>query len=297
MRRINGATAVRLVMGCAGSSAIAQDEALPAPEADVFHQALSWSPDGAWIAFSEFAGGEYSPAKWAIHVVRADGSERRRLTAQGVHISWSPDGREIAFDSTREGNQDVYVVGVDGTGERRLTTGEGREGQPSWSARGDLIAFVSAHYETRDIHVISPDGSGERRVTDDEASDFNPEWSADGSSIVFYREKGDGKDQVWVVDPESGEARRVTDGEHHNIYPSYLADGRIGYACMEGEGQTRLMTIGADGTERERVGPEPIFYARWSPDGSAIAFVSGRWPKSAIYVMDADGGNVRKIVN
>ncbi len=31
--------------------------------------------------------------------------------------------------------------------------------------------------------------------------------------------------------------------------------------------------------------------------GETIAFVAGRWPKSAIYLMDADGGNLRKIVN
>jgi Tol biopolymer transport system component len=74
---------------------------------------------------------EFSPDKFAIHVVAPDGTGRRRV-AQGVFFSWSPDGRRIAFDSTREGNQDVWVVDLEGGEPERLTRHEADDAQPAW---------------------------------------------------------------------------------------------------------------------------------------------------------------------
>jgi Tol biopolymer transport system component len=49
--------------------------------------------------------------------MNADGSGRRWLTLTALGPSaWSPDGRRIAFESARDGNGDVYVMNVDGSG-------------------------------------------------------------------------------------------------------------------------------------------------------------------------------------
>ena len=34
---------------------------------------------------------------------------------------WSPDGTKIAFISDRDGNEEIYVMNTDGTGQTRLT--------------------------------------------------------------------------------------------------------------------------------------------------------------------------------
>jgi TolB protein len=82
----------------------------------------AWSPDGRRIAFRRHDGqrGFGSAGPSDLFVVNADGSGLRRLTDDAANMrwfAWSPDGRTIAFLR----NGEVYVVKVDGRGERRLT--------------------------------------------------------------------------------------------------------------------------------------------------------------------------------
>jgi Tol biopolymer transport system component len=55
-----------------------------------------------------------------------DGSGLTRLTrdlrSQG-QPSWHPDGQRIVFGATTSGKSDLFVIGVDGQGLRRLTSG------------------------------------------------------------------------------------------------------------------------------------------------------------------------------
>lgn len=284
----------------AGAIQAAPPPTLPEPEREVFQQALEWSPDGERIAFSEFSGGEFSPDKWAVHVVAVDegATAAARLVARGATFcSWSPEGERLVYEATRDGNRDLFVRSVDGGEELRLTHDEARDVHPAWSPGGERIVFSSDRAGSSDLYVLELEGGVVTRLTTGEAKDLNPSWSVDGEGIVFFREKGDGKDQVWIVGRESGDERRVTSGAHHNVFPSFLPDGRVGYTRVREDGSKELVCSRADGSALQRVGRVPVSFARWSPDGRRVAFVAGRWPRSAIYLMNADGTGLRKLVN
>jgi TolB protein len=270
---------------------------LPAPEADLFQQDVAWSPDGSRIAYSQYSGGaDYDATKWAIHVADTDGADARLLVENAINVSWSPRGDRLVFSSRRDGNWELYAIGSDGAGLERLTDHPAADRAPAWSPTDRWIAFSSDRDGNREIYAMAADGTEVRRLTEQPRSDYNPAWSPDGRTIVFYREIADGVDQIYTVTLDGVETA-VTRDTSLNTFPSFLPDGGIGFSCKPEEGVARLVRLNPHGEQRTELGPPGIFFARWSPDGRRIAFIAGRWPKSAIYTMGADGSNVEKVVN
>lgn len=128
----------------------------------------AWSRVGGRIAFT-FSGG--------IHVVRPDGSARRRVTRGNDHsYVWSPEGRRLAFGrETPDRRNHVYVVGVDGSSLRRvLTTRRDINGPLVWSPDGRRLAWSLDHDPPGVVYVARADGRGTpRKLT----SGFVTGWS------------------------------------------------------------------------------------------------------------------------
>jgi len=93
--------------------------------------------------------------------------------------AWSPDGSRIAFTSNRGGNNDIFVMNADGTGQVNLTNSFGADQWPSWSPDGTQIAFETYRNVKWEIYVMNAsDGSGQE-PRDDGSSEWNfsPAWS------------------------------------------------------------------------------------------------------------------------
>lgn len=92
----------------------------------------SWSPKGDKLAFARMAGG------FQIFVANADGSNETQLTFEGNNERprWSPDGRLITFSSRRGGQEAIYVMRADGSGQTKVSRSKGLSQHPIWSPRG-----------------------------------------------------------------------------------------------------------------------------------------------------------------
>ena len=53
--------------------------------------------------------------------------------AKDAHPTWSPDDAHIAFTTSRDGNEEIYVMRADGSDPRNLTRHAGRDFRPAWS--------------------------------------------------------------------------------------------------------------------------------------------------------------------
>ncbi|MBC7224129.1 MAG: PD40 domain-containing protein [Anaerolineae bacterium] len=108
----------------------------------VFGEAPDWSrADGRIV----FRGCGPACEVWGLYVTDEQGASQELLLADpsATAPAWSPDGKWVAFMSNRDGNWELYLVGADGLGLRRLTNGPEHDGVPAWSPDGKWIAFLS----------------------------------------------------------------------------------------------------------------------------------------------------------
>ncbi len=131
-----------------------------------------WSPDGSEIAFtrSNLVGQESS-----IYIVGAGGGVPRRVTSEHADRSpsWSPDGELIAFSRSplakgsargdlldvfarQDRLSELFVMGADGSGLRRLTHNQVPDRSPEW---GDPEAVSHSVASPQDLGTV-PDVTG-----------------------------------------------------------------------------------------------------------------------------------------
>ena len=161
----------------------------------------AWSPDGTQIAFASARVGG-----WHIWIMNADGTNVRELPGDlSQHPAWSPDGTRIAGDA---GGAGIFVIGVDGTNEHRLTTPPAfhNDESPDWSPDGATLVFSESTFAgtSSALYAVGADGTGERQLTSGATADYDPSWSPDGTRIVFRRDQ-----QLYTIGAAGGAATQL----------------------------------------------------------------------------------------
>jgi dipeptidyl aminopeptidase/acylaminoacyl peptidase len=83
----------------------------------------------------------------------------------------SPDGKRVAFTVSvidlpaNKRRSDLYLVGTDGSGLRRLTTHESGDSSPRWSPDGGSVWFLSSRSGSSQVWRIAADGGEAEQVT------------------------------------------------------------------------------------------------------------------------------------
>lgn len=162
------------------------------------------------------------------------------------------------------------------------------------------IAFVSERASQKDIWLVRPTGE-ETQLTRGPEDEFPAAASPDGSAllVIAAREiEGVHREQLRLVPLDGGKAVPLHAPRGRARNPSWAPDGAWFVAESDAQGFSDLVRTAPRpeaAPARLATAPEGNFEPSVSPDGKQVAFVSSREGDPEIYVMNADGSNVRRL--
>jgi dipeptidyl aminopeptidase/acylaminoacyl peptidase len=200
-----------------------------------------------------------------IPVAARQGFSREALRAAPFpsEIAAAPSGGRVAWVENTRGSRNVWIAAAPDFVPRQLSTYTGDDGQDvttlTWSPDGRTVVYVRGGGPNRQGEIPNPA--------------LSPEPA---------------EQAIWAADVTGTAApRRLAAGSS----PAVSSSGDVAYLSR---GQVWSVTLAADAK------PAPLFTIRgqardltWSPDGSRLAFVSGRGDHSFVGVYDRAGKSIR----
>ncbi len=126
--------------------------------------------------------------------------------------SWSPDGTRVVFSSNFDGDDEIYMINVDGSGIAKLTHNYNiLDRDPAWSPDGETIVFASDRNSPgqTELFSIRPDTTNLMQLTDSQGSSYQPAWSPDGRQIVFASDRNRDSD-IFIMGADGANERLLT---------------------------------------------------------------------------------------
>jgi Tol biopolymer transport system component len=274
---------------------------------DAFYPALSWSPDGEWLALAE------RPSRnEPVRVVRLSLAtlEKQPLTFPpdgtlgDVMLALSSDGSHLAFHRQRAfaTSGELWVSRMDGSEARRLISEEFTSGSRSywglaWTSDSRDIVFTAVTTDRPRVFRVSPAGGEPQPIVGLQDALYP---SLRGQRMV-YEQRTRFPGDIWRVPGLHSLPGQVPEplivSSRADLVPAYSPDGRkIAFSSWR-SGVCNIWVCDSGGwnpvqlTDFAKEAGTP----RWSPDGRRIVFdsmVAGDWN---LYVVDAEGGVPRRL--
>ena len=266
-----------------------------------------WSPDGHSITFVRDGHGIFTMSQL--------GGAERQVSASGTYAAWASDSKSVLIRD-REGNTGpfgIHQVFLDTLERRRLT--QARLGPGDWrfavSPDGNTLAFT--RYERdgiADLYVVPMGGGEPRRLTNWNATLNGLSWTPDGRQIVYsVAEAAAGR--LWRIPANSAQPGRgspLADIPVAAVNPSISRPSpgqpaRLAFQTITRDVDLQMMDLEArpvnDTIESKPFSnsTRPEGTARFSPDGSRIAFSSHRSGGPEIWVAGRDGSGLQQITS
>ena len=271
------------------------------------NQVYDWTPDGQSVLFRSL---RYSTAlsDSRLFLVSMNGglpvplpmpeSGAGDLSPDGTRVIYSPLFRDFRTWKRYEGGwaQELYLFDRETHAVERITDHPRTDRDPMWI--GNTIYFSSDRSGTLNLYGFDLRAQVTTQLTNSHTWDVR--WpSDDGENQIIYELNGELEvyeiDQqrsrkLSVVVPNDGVAMRPSRVSATNLIEDFelspkgeralfVARGDIFTAPIE-NGPTRNLTRSSGAHDK---------WARWSPDGSRIAFVSDVTGEEEIYVVPQDG--------
>ncbi len=281
-----------------------------APRWGFDNQIMGWTRDGKAVLFRSMRDG-WDLADTRLYTVPLDGSlgEALPMPISGAG-DFSPDGKQVVYNPIArdfrtwkryQGGwaQDLYLFDLATHESRNITSNPRTDRDPMWI--GDKIFFNSDRTGTLNLYAYDVAGGTEvepEPVT--QSKQWDVRWpSSDSIGRIVYEMNG----ELHVLDARSRQDSQIAiQVPYEGLYdrPSqvsaagnvedwalspkgeravFVARGDIFTAPIE-KGPTRNLTHSSNAHDK---------WARWSPDGRKIAFISDKSGEEEVWLVNQDG--------
>jgi len=222
----------------------------------------------------------------------------KMLTWEGENAEayFSFDGSKLIFQSTHDDLicDQIFTMNTDGTEKKMVSTGKGKTTCSYFYPDGKNILYASTHlfdencplppdrskgyvwklYESFDIFLANADGSNLKQLTNTKGYDAEATISPKGDKIVFTSLR-DGDPEIYVMDLDGSNQTRLTFEKGYDGGPFFSPDGsKIVFRASR-----------------------PITEEQFADYNDLVENGYVRPTALEIFVMDADGKNMKQITN
>lgn len=265
-----------------------------------------WVEEGAKIVLSDEGFEAYFGEVKGERIVDRDdviyikSSERGRGAAPVPSAPTKDESTvRLAFGSVLDGDQEVYIINADGTGQTNLTKyPHTDDGDPASSPDGRRIAFSSNRDGHWRIYTMDIDGSNQVCLLQSVYDAWGPAWSPDGRKIVFACQLNPNDDfEIYTIDIQNKALTQLTDDNAEDSHPAWSPDGQKIVFTSKCDGNHELYVMNVDGSNQTRLTNNLAYddYPEWSPGGNEIAFISERDGNLEIYSMNIMSKTVTRL--
>jgi len=287
-----------------------------APRHGYDNQVMGWTPDGSAILFRSLRDADGIRSEGRLYTVRLKGGLAKALSMPSSGAGdFSPDGRRIAYSplfrdfrtwKRYEGGwaQDLYIYDLATSDAKPFAVTKRTERDPMWI--GNAVYFASDRDGTLNLYSYDLATGTVTKLTTQTTWDVR--WpSSDNRSRIVY--ELDGELHVFDVTAKADQALSIfvpNDGvamrparvsaekqvEDFELSPKgeralVVARGDVFTLPIE-KGPTRNLTNSSNAHDR---------WARWSPDGKRIAFISDRSGEDEVWLVDQAGGKPEQVTD
>ncbi len=271
------------------------------------NQVHGWTSDGKQVLFRSLRDG-WDLSDSRLYTVPLTGSlgeplampvsDAGDLSPDGQRVVYTPMARDFRTWKRYQGGwaQDLWIFDLATHEAKNITSHPRTDRDPMWI--GDTIYFNSDRTGTLNLYSYDPQSGATAQLTRSTRGDVR--WpSGDAEGRIVYEMEG----ELALFDVRTGQSRPIpitVPSEGLGYRPAQVsAAGQIEDGALSPKGERALFVARGDvftvpvakGVTRHltRTSNAHDKWARWSPDGRKVAFISDRDGEEELYLVNQDG--------
>ena len=224
----------------------------------------AWSKDGRDIYYTSA-----SEIHWHLWKTDSKGRSKQVTNYPGSALgpSMMPDGKSMVASLSKDGNPELYQMGLDGKIIKRITKSETIDIGPAPSPDGSKICYSSGRLGNLHIFILDMATLKSERRTRVGTLNDSCAWHPFENKILFSGMDVDREFDIFGMNDQGNDMERLTYDAKNNETPSWSPDGSLIVLSSRRTGRDEIYIMKADGTQLTKITdlPGDASQPDWSP--------------------------------